>query len=305
MHKLVKHVLFAAATATLAVVGLTGCGMSEPQTAQDVAIRYISNPNASNFHCDIDVNYQVSFLGQSMDFVTRVHADTAGNDTHGTTETNTFGSFVNSELYLVKNEKNYTRYLCYNPKDANATWTKTDIAESLLTNLTTSQDILKNSEFSKIDNGYQIIVSGKDVLNSLSASGTDVANTLKTLTGGNEDIIKKIDDSKGTLTFDKDCYLTDLAYNLDVTSSNSANSSSSSSTFDFDLAAGITLSVNAKIGSYGKVDASSVALPDSVKDSAVTVNAPVNSLEDLAKLIGGNDAASSSGDQASAQSNAA
>jgi hypothetical protein len=240
-----------------------------------------------------------------MDFVTRVHADTAGNDTHGTTETNTFGSFVNSELYLVKNEKNYTRYLCYNPKDANPTWTKTDVAESLLTNLTTSQDILKNSEFSKVDNGYQIIVSGQDVLNALSASGTNVVDTLKTVTGGNEDIVKAVDNSKGTLTFDKDCYLTGIIYSVDVTGNNSTNSSSSGSTLDFSLSAGITLNVDAKISNYGKVDASSVALPNSIRDGAVTVNAPVNSLEDLAKLINGNGTASSSSDQTSAQSSAA
>ena len=295
MHRFLKRVSSVMVAGALVLSGLAACGANEPKNAEEIITRYATSANNDNYHSDITMNYKMSLLGQSLDLSMKMNMDTAGNNSHMTAESSGLGNLGNTEMYLVKNEKNYTQYACYNPKDANSTWTKTEVNEPSFMNPMTFQDVLKRGELSKTGEGYQITVSGKEVLSSLSSSGTNVVDTMKTLAGGNENISEMIDNSKAVFTFDKDCYLTGFTYNLDVIGGSSTNSSSSSSdSSTVDLSTGITLGIDMKVSNYGKVDASTVTVPESVKDSATDSAASDLNLDALVSPTDGNAAANSS-----------
>lgn len=287
MGNFTRHFGCAIATGALVLAGLAGCGGSrqaatepqaepEPTTAMELLERYNKQENKDNYHMAISMDMKVSMgefelpVGVSMDI------DRAKSDCYGTmsiTSSLTGDEPMESQMYITKSGESWTQYTS---SDEGNTWISTDVESSTTSETLVNEKVFKDAEFAKADDGYTVTVTGDKIQDVLSSMGSnDYTGMLGDDSQAMEDVFKQ---SKMVYTFNKDCLPTSVTFNMDYAAQTGEDENALIS-----LSGSMQLNMNVTFSNYGTVDASKVAVPAEVKESATSTGDAIN-LDDLGNM---------------------
>lgn len=283
MREFVKRAasVLVASVLVLGGLGLAGCGSNDPKNAQELLGRYMANESHDNYHCDFNMDYKISMFGQDIPIVLAFSMDMAGDNGHGTLNTDAMGRATESELYIQKENDKYAQYSKGKDDD---TWIKTSTNARNAADSVVNDALLSDAEFAKIDEGYTLTVPGDKFMEALSASGLNVTEMFSQL-GGEKTVADAFKDSSAVYTFNKDCLLTDLVFIVNFEYSYGEDASTiNDETISLKITMDMDMSM--KLSDYGTIDEAKVAVPDDVKKNAVNTG-DLN--EELAELVSGNE----------------
>lgn len=265
---------------SLALTGLVGCGQQaqpEPTSAQELIARYEENENHDNFHMDMDMTFAVDLFGAAMEMPIKGSFDVVGEDSHGTLSMDMSSLGIDkyeAETYMTKDGDSYVQYTGVD-EDGTKSWTTSTLESGSFTQELTSADLLKDAEFTKLEDAsvgaYQLTIPGTKFVEALSSMGGETESLLGSEQEAMADALK---DSEARFVFDKDCMLTSIAMNLDM---------SYESEEAAEVSASIGLNTTMTLSNYGKIDAASVAVPEEVKNTATSQD---EALQELGSLLG-------------------
>ncbi|MBR3316828.1 MAG: hypothetical protein IKG21_03250 [Atopobiaceae bacterium] len=296
--------------AAFALVGLTGCDLFGPKSTEDLLARYILHGDPTNFHMDIDANIGIEMLGQNIEMPLTASYDCAGEAAHGTYKAD-FPMLGLDKLsvdhYLAKEGDDHVQYWGTSAA-GEMKWAKTVLEDEPFSSQISSEDFLKSAEFEKLENGtddaaYVLSVPGDVLFEALSSLGLTSSVASQSDTEGIADALKN---STARCIFDKDCLLREIKLNASYDaasdadnaggsadtggSGNAGDSSGTGTTGDTDGAGtgsssdsdpfanmfspNIDVDVSIKLSQHGKIDPDSIAVPSSVRESAVVVSDP-------------------------------
>lgn len=283
MHNLKRQIVCLAVTGSLAIAGLAGCAQAgqvaqtkEPSSATELAEVNEKTPGAKNYHFEGDLEVNVDIMGQALPVKASVGGDTVDGNTHLSMTTEIMGEKQQNETYLVKEGNSFVSYSCSKTDGEAQQWGKMEIGSNPIDSLT-SKSLLSEGELSKDGDAYAITLTGEQVLNAIASTDKDLENALKD--AGATDLRNALKNCKLVFAYDK-----------------AANNTSQSASFDYgtkselmgqSVEMSIKLAANMKLTNHGKVDASKVAVPDSVKSSAVDATAGFGDFLKQLETLGG------------------
>ena len=281
MHNLTRQIVCLAMTGTLAIASLAGCGGPEglatqqPSSAAELAEMNEKTAGARNYHFEGDFDLSLNVMGQAFPLKATVGGDYAEGNTHITSAMDVLGQKQESEMYLVKENGSYVQYSS-TKTDGTTQWSKMPIGSNPVDSFS-SKELLSAGEYSKDGDGYTVSLTGAQIWNAIVGSNKDLETALKDV--NTADLQKSLENCKVAFKYD-----------------NAANNTSQTLNFNYGTTSefmGQTVETNIKITgdmkltNHGKVDASKVAVPESVKSSAVDATAGLNDLlKQLESLTG-------------------
>lgn len=272
-----KRAMVLLAMALVVLVGLVGCGLGKPKSAQDVLTRYVQAKDIDNFKGKATIDANMTVLGQKVLMALDSTFEVAVGSVHGTNSTTLFGQPLTSEVYWQKQEDGYMVYSSTG-EGTDAVWAKTKL-ESKSTDTTDFANglvvvdkLLKDTQFSESDDGYVLTVPGASLWDAISSS-EEFKEAVKDIdTTAFEEGLKN---SEVLLTFDKDCRLVGLSTNVEMTLSSSGESDA------FSFASTVDVAIDVTIDEYGTVAESAVVVPEDVQQKAVDADELTNGFADL------------------------
>lgn len=273
-----KRIAGVVAALALALVGLCGCGLFEPQSAKDVLLRYVQAANRDNYSFDARITIKPSVFGQTLEIPLNIAGEVAGDRSHMTTTTELFGQKTSQESYVEKDGDTSVQYTSMTLGDETQWYRSTtqpsDFVGKAGDSLANS-GILDNATFAKSENGYQITIAGKDVTELMRGLGGGAGSA-----GGMVDLGQLVDAAEAgdvTLGFTKDCLPKSAKLSLRMAAADGAASTDDSqSDAGLDLLSAFAdfgMDVEVSFDGYGSVEEASVTVPGDVREGASDLDA--------------------------------
>ena len=271
MHNLSRRNICFALTVVLAISGLAGCGgqtesttqTEGPSTAAELAEMYVETAGARSYHFEGKGEFSLNIMDQSLPMRVVIGGDYVDGNTHLTLGMEYMSELSVQEMYIAREGDSYIKYVS-SKTDDKTQWEKTPIGSNPL-NVLSSKELLSAGEFSKDGDGYAVTLTGMQVMDAMMRSDKDLENALKDVSTA--DLQKSLEDCKVVFAFDKAANNTSWSLSYEYVPNGPGSQIIKTS---------YTASANVKVAGHGKIDASKVALPESVKSSAVdaTVASP-------------------------------
>lgn len=282
MHNLTHRIVCFAMTGALAIAGLSGCGgpagsaaAKEPSSAAELAEMNKQTAGARNYHFDGNFEINLNVMGQAFPVKATIGGDYVDGNTHITSTLDIIGEKQDGEVYIVKEGNSYVQYSS-SKADSKTEWSKMPIGSNPTDSLS-GKELLSEGELSKNGDDYTVTLSGAKIWDAIIRSDKDLENALKDV--NTADLQQALENCKIAFTFDKAANNTSQTLNVDY--------SAKSEFAGQPIETSIKVTGEIKLSNHGKVDASKVAVPESVKSGAVDATAGLNDfLKQLGSLTG-------------------
>ncbi len=232
----------------------------DPTNAAELYERYMANENHDNYHMSMTFDMGMTMVGEEIKTTMVEEVDTAGNGAHGTIKALANDETTETELYVAEEDGSYAAYVKEPETD---TWMRQEYGYASPTDVDSlfgDEGKYADAEFEKTDDGYLVTISGlgaeelSSQLGSLDSLGTDVADAV-------QDAFKN---TTMVVEYDKDCLPRKASFGVNIPLEDTSVGS---------LISNIAYDMTMKMDSYGTIDPESVALPESIKKSAVVSDA--------------------------------
>lgn len=260
--KKLASVLVAGSLALTGLVGCAGGAAPEPKDATELMALFDKTEKTNN-HAELTMNMSVDLLGQALEMPITGSFDTVGEKTHGTMtmDLGTLGiDKIEMETYSEKEGDAYIQYMSVDGEN----WIKQTTDAASFTSQITNDDILASGEFSKTDSGYQITVTGDKLMGAISAATGGAEDSLL---GGDEAVLEALKGTNAVFVFDKDAQIASVTMDMDMGADDATGSSAS-----------VKLSLDVKFSNHGKIEVSTVTVPDTIKSGATDLTAAASEI---------------------------
>lgn len=260
--KKLASVLVAGSLALTGLVGCAGGAAPEPKDATELMALFDKTEKTNN-HAELTMNMSVDLLGQALEMPITGSFDTVDEKTHGTMtmDLGTLGiDKIEMETYSEKEGDAYIQYMSVDGEN----WIKQTTDAASFTSQITNDDILASGEFAKTDNGYQITVTGDKLMGVISAATGGAEDSLL---GGDEAVLEALKGTNAVFSFDKDAQITSVTMDMDMGADGATGSSAS-----------VKLSLDVKFSNHGKIEVSTVTVPDTIKSGATDLTAEASEI---------------------------
>ncbi|MBR3225876.1 MAG: hypothetical protein IKF78_11210 [Atopobiaceae bacterium] len=260
---------------------LSGCtAFGAPATTEELLVRYVANPNVSNYTAKAKIGLNVNALGVRAAIPVAADFRVSNNAAHGTVEVDL--SALDTRNYKCEF---YAELLddainCYigTPKGNEASWKLWKIDMRSKIDITTVTELLSSSELTLIakDSDPQVSYELTVPLSKVLGTCFNVTAGINEIGGMNEQsLVDMVGNDKVRVGFTKDCLMRSIDAGVLATVKNAE-------TNNVQVRMGIDVSM--ELDNYGTVNSADVSIPDEVRAKAVSTDTPI----DVIDVIGAN-----------------
>ena len=267
---------------SVAVLGLVGCAaLGEPNSAEDLLVRYASNPDNTNCSADVslDLNLGVSSFRAGIPVAATV--ETADSFTKGSIDvdmTQIGGEPQKYDLYAEGHDNALTVYM--NRTDNNSKeWERTEASATFTVDIPMIVNLLSDAKFMRVAYAsddqicYELTLPAKTLVHSVLAMGEIDTSFWEV---DEEFLDNMLKDSKLHVCFNKDCLIRSVKLDLNFTYEDKSV---------IPVPVKVSLSLDAVMDGYGSIEDAQVEVPSTVKSQSELTDDPFHIYDTADQLM--------------------